>query len=206
MADGLVVSRLDGSSHELHPIAIGLAEGAELSRWVQREEPANTIEIGLGYGISALSICEGLIAGGTRAHHLALDPNQATRFSNCGLQVLEDAGVLDMVDHIAEPSETALPRLLSEARRFDFAFVDGNHRFDGVFLDLVYVGRLLDPGKVIFVDDYQLPSVEKATSFFVANLKWKVESISTDDPLHHWAAIRTAATPDERAYDSFVEF
>ena len=28
-----------------------------------------------------------------------------------------------------------LPRLLGEERRFDLALVDGNHRFDGVFLD-----------------------------------------------------------------------
>jgi predicted O-methyltransferase YrrM len=205
MSDGSVVSRLDSSCHELHPIAIGPAEGAALSRWVQDERASDTIEIGLGYGISTLFICDGLLAQGG-GHHLALDPNQTIRFSNCGLQVLEDAGVMDLVEHIAEPSEIALPRLLEEGKRFDLAFVDGNHRFDGVFLDLVCLGRLLDPGKVIVVDDYQLPSVKKATSFFVANLDWTIEAVSTDEPLHHWAAIRTAVTPDERPYDHFVAF
>ena len=43
-------------------------------------------------------------------------------------------------------------------------------------------------------------------SFFVANFDWKVETVSTDDPLHHWAAIRTALTADERPYDYFVAF
>jgi predicted O-methyltransferase YrrM len=206
MADGSVLSRLDGSRHPFQPVAIGAAEGEALASYVRREGATETIEIGLGYGISALFICEGLLAGGKAAHHVALDPNQATRFSNCGLQVLEDAGVADIVQHVAEPSEIALPRLFGEHRRYDFAFVDGNHRFDGIFLDLVYLGRLLHPGKVIVVDDYQLPSVKKASSFFVENLNWKIESVSTDDPLHHWAAIRTAVTADERPYDYFVAF
>jgi hypothetical protein len=40
--------------------------------------------------------------------------------------------------------------------------VDGNHRFDGIILDLVYLGRLLHP--VVLVDDYQLPAVAYAAS------------------------------------------
>src|SRR5207248_1052002 len=52
-----------------------------------------------------------------------------------------------------EESQLVLPRMVAEGRSFDFAFVDGNHRFDRVFLDLAYVGRLLHPGAVVFVDD-----------------------------------------------------
>jgi hypothetical protein len=29
--------------------------------------------------------------------------------------------------------------------------------FDGVFLDLIYLGRLVCAGGILFVDDYQLP-------------------------------------------------
>jgi hypothetical protein len=36
-----------------------------------------------------------------------------------------------------------LPRLLGDGRQLDLAFLDG-HRFEGVFLDLIYSGRLLD--------------------------------------------------------------
>lgn len=45
--------------------------------------------------------------------------------------------VRDLVEFHAEESQIVLPRLLAEARRFDLAFVDGNHRFEGVFLDLM---------------------------------------------------------------------
>jgi predicted O-methyltransferase YrrM len=206
LAEGSVVSRLDGSIHEVYPVGIGRAEGEALSDFVLREGATDPIEIGLGYGISTLFICRALVTGAERVHHIALDPNQSTRFANCGLQALEDAGVSNIVEHVAQPSEIVLPRFLEQGRRFDFAFVDGNHRFDGVFLDLAYLGRLLEPGRMIVVDDYQLPGVRRAVSFFVSNLRWTVESVSTAEPRHHWAAIRTATAPDERPYDYFVDF
>ena len=89
--------------------------------------------------------------------------------------ILDEAGVADLVEHHAEESQTALPRLLSEGYRFDLAVVDGNHRFDAVFLDLVYLGQLLRPGKIVFLDDYHLQGVARAASFFLTNLVglWK---------------------------------
>ena len=207
LGDGTVVARSDGTTHRLFPVAIGAAEGAALRQWVVREGATQTIEIGLGYGISALCICEGLLrSGDAAARHVALDPHQATRFGNCGLQVLEEAGVASLVEHHAQESQLALPRFLGEGRRFDLAFVDGNHRFDGVFLDLVYLGRLLHPGAIVVLDDYQLPAVARAASFFLTNLDWRLEEVSPADELHQWAALRTSPVPDTRRYDDYVEF
>jgi predicted O-methyltransferase YrrM len=104
---------------------------------------ARTIEIGLGYGVATLFICAGLLECAADAAHVAIDPNQSTRFSDCGVQVLAEAGVAEMVEVMPLESQIALPRLLGEGRTFDLAFVDGNHRFDGVFVDLVYLGRLV---------------------------------------------------------------
>ena len=84
--------------------------------------------------------------------------------------------------------------------------MDGNHRFDGVFLDLVYLGRLVRSGGIVLVDDHQLPSVARAASFCVGNLGWSLEEVSEADELHHWAAFRTSARPDTRPFDHFVEF
>jgi predicted O-methyltransferase YrrM len=207
LADGTVVARSDGTVHRLFPVAVGAAEGEALREWVVREGAARTIEIGLGYGISALFICEGLLSGGrVAASHVVVDPYQATRFGDCGLQVLEEADVASLVEHHAAESQIALPRLLNEGRRFDLAFVDGNHRFDGVFLDLVYLARLLDPGSIVVVDDYQLPAVARAASFCLTNLGWMLEEVSTVDELHLWAVLRTSAGPDTRPFDYYVEF
>ena len=140
------------------------------------------------------------------SRHVVIDPYQATRFSDCGLQFLQEAGVAKLVEHHAERSESALPRFLDEGRSFDLAFVDGNHRFDGVFVDLFYLGRLIKPGGIVFLDDYQLPAVARAAAFFASNLGWTLEEVSAADDLHQWAVLRTSAAPDTRPFDHFIDF
>jgi len=147
LRDGTAIARSDGTVHDLFPIAVSAAEGEALRGWVVRERATRTVEVGLAYALSALHLCEGLLAGGDpAARHVAIDPMQGTFFSGCGLQFLEEAGVAEMVEHHEEASETALARFLAEARSFDLAFVDGNHRFDGIFVDLFYLGHLVCPG------------------------------------------------------------
>ena len=201
-----VVARSDGSRHELFPVGVPAAEGEALRAWAVRERAAHTIEIGLGYGISALFICEALLASDRAdARHVVLDPNQSWRFADCGLQLIDEAGLDELVEFHAEASETALPRFLAQGRRFDLAFVDGNHRFDGVFLDLIYLGRLVRGG-ILFIDDYQLPAVARAVSFCTTNLGWSIEETSQEDDLHRWAVLRTADVPIKRPYDYHVDF
>ena len=205
--DGTAVAESDGSVHTLFPVAASTAEGEALREWVKREGANQTIEIGLGYAISTLFVCEGLLVNGdASARHVAIDPYQATRFANCGLQFLGDAGVADLVEYHADESQIVLPRFLNAGRRFDLAFVDGNHRFDAVFLDLVYLGRLVRGGGIVFLDDYQLPSVARAASFCVTNLGWRLEATSVEEELHQWAVLRTSAAPDTRPFDHFVDF
>jgi predicted O-methyltransferase YrrM len=207
VAEGSAVSRLDGSTHELFPVAIPPSEGGALSDWVIREGATRTIEIGLGYGVSALFVCEGLLSQSVpERRHVVIDNHQDTRFANCGLQFLEEAGVMGLVEFHSEDSRLVLPELLREGRSFDLAFIDGNHRFDGVFVDLVYIGRLVRPGGVVFIDDYHLPGIARAVSFFVSNLGWTLEEVSTAEDRHHWAVLRTSRLSDERDYDYFVEF
>src|SRR5262249_62227880 len=125
--------------------------------------------------MSALYICEGLPANGRAdARHLAIDPFQAG-FADCGLRTLAAAGVGDLVEHHAEKSDFVLPQLLRAGRQFDLGFVDGNHRFDAVFVDLYYLGLLVKRGSVIVLDDYDLPGIKRAVAFFVTNLNWTIE-------------------------------
>ena len=204
---GSVVARRDGKPYSLFPVGIPSREGEALRAWVKHEDATSTIEVGLGYGISALFICDGLLANGhANARHVALDPNQLEGFSDIGLQVIDEAGASGMLEFHAERSEIALPRFLSLGRSFDLAFIDGNHRFDGVFLDLVYLGRLVRRSGVIVLDDYQLPSAKKAVRFCVGNLGWALEEEGIADELHHWAVLRTPTVPLERNFDHFIDF
>jgi hypothetical protein len=173
--EGTALARSDGTVRDLFPVAASAAEGEALREWISRERAIHTIEVGLGYGVSTLYVCEGLLGNASEAtavRHVVIDPHQATRFSDLGLQFLGEAGVAEMVEHHAEGSETALPR----------------------------------PGGIVFLDDYQLPAVARASSFFLTNLGWTPEEVSPPDDLHQWAALRTPAVPDTRPFDHFLDF
>ncbi len=73
-------------------------------------------------------------------------------------------------------------------------------------MDLTYLRRLVRPGGVVFMDDYQLPAVGRAVSFFVTNLGWTVEEVSPDDDLHQWGILRTSVLPDTRPFDYYIDF
>ncbi len=207
LREGNVVAQMDGTTHQVFPVGITRAEGEALRAWVIREHAMCTIEIGLAYGISAMFICEGLLMNElNEVRHVVVDPYQSTGFKNCGLQLLEEAGVADLIEYHAEESQILLPRLLSEDRRFQLAFLDGSHFFDRVFLDLIYLGRLVHPGGIIFVDDYQLPAIVRAVSFCLTNLGWVLEEVSPADEHHQWAVLRTVRDPIPRSFRDFVDF
>jgi predicted O-methyltransferase YrrM len=188
------------------PVAIGPREGAALRDWVRREGALRTFETGLGYAVSTVFICEGLLANGVDGQHVAVDPRLPGSHVDAGLDALEQAGVREFVEFYAEGSEVVLPRLLAEGRRFDLAFIDGNHRFEGVFLDLVYSGRLLKEGGIVFVDDMQLPAIQRAVGFCVSNLGWAVED-EGEEGEHQWVVLRTGSHDAFlRPFDEFVDF
>jgi predicted O-methyltransferase YrrM len=195
------------------PVSIGPEEASALRDWVEREDARRTIEVGLGYGVSTVAICEGLVANGG-GRHVAIDPYQhiglqrhATKFEGAGLRALDDAGLRELVEFHEEESQIVLPRLLAEGRAFDVAFVDGNHRFESVFLDLIYSGRLLDERRIVFVDDTQLPAIRRALDFCLANLGWTVEGDGAEGDVHEWLVVRTGpAAAFERPYADFVDF
>jgi predicted O-methyltransferase YrrM len=200
--EGSVVAEADGQTHTIFPVAVTPDDGAVVLRWVTHEQARQTIEIGLGYGMSALHICEGLLANGhAEARHIVIDPFQHSRFADCGLQALAAAGVRDLVEHYTEKSHFVLPELLKAERQFDLGFVDGNHRFDGVFLDLYYLGLLVKRGGIIVLDDYDLPGIRRAVAFFVTNLNWTIE-----EQADAWVVLRTASEPDTRHFTYFVAF
>jgi predicted O-methyltransferase YrrM len=213
MATGTVVADADGRTRDLFPVAIGPEGGRALRGWVQNEGAQRTLETGLGFAVSTLFIIEGLLANGRSGRHVAADPYQfvglpvhSTTYVGVGLQTLEEAGVRDLVEFYAEESQIVLPRLLAEGRQFDLAFLEGNHRFEGIFLDLVYAGRLLKEGGVIFVDDAQLPGVQRAVRFCTTNLGWTIED-EGHEGVHEWLVLRTGSHDAFlRPYAEFVSF
>lgn len=193
---------------EFRYVSITSEEAIFIKNWVIKENAAKTIEIGLAYGFSALHICEGLVTNGNpNLKHVIIDPWQVSPkgYAHAGLDNLKKAGLKSIIKFYGEKSQIVLPRLLKQNKQFDLAFIDGNHLFDYVFLDLFYLGQLIKKGGIIILDDYNFPGINKALSFFINNLNWKVEETSNDDK-HHWAVIRTSKEEDNRNYLYFKEF
>jgi predicted O-methyltransferase YrrM len=167
------VSDAAGAPVELTPHSIEREQGEALRDLAIAAGAERTIEVGLALGMSALFLCQALLPRGGR--HVAIDPFQAESWNGAGLRTLREAGVEDMVEVIEEESQLALPRLVSEGREFDLAFVDGDHRFEGVFLDLYFMTRLVRPGGLIVVDDMWMPAVRTAVAYVERNLAVTLE-------------------------------
>jgi predicted O-methyltransferase YrrM len=204
----------DGGQREIFPVAIGPREGVALRDCVIEVGARRTFETGLGYAISTLFICEGLMTNSADPTHVAMDPYQmkasaghGTAYEGVGLRTLEEAGVRGIVEFHEQESQIVLPRLLEQQRTFDLAFIDGNHRFEAVFLDLVYASRLVKEGGVVFLDDTQLPSIRRAIEFCVDNLAWQIDSTGSEDHDHEWFALRVGPRSRlERPFTDFVDF
>lgn len=200
------ITTADGEVHEIFPTSLTMDRGQALSDWVTKERAASTVETGLAHAVSTLFICEGLLlAGHPDVHHVAFDPYQEMAYSNGGRQVITEAGLDDVVEIHEEDSKIGLAKLLEQQRRFDLAFVDGDHRFEGVFIDLVLLNRLVRPGGIVIVDDLYLPAVARASNFARTNLAWTTEQ--ADIGGHGgMAAFRTPSSPPVREWDEYIEF
>jgi predicted O-methyltransferase YrrM len=163
----------DGNPIQLAPHSIERAQGEALRDLAIAEGAERTIEVGLALGMSALFLCQAVIARGGR--HVAVDPFQAESWNGAGLRTLREAGTDELVEVIEEESQLALPRLVAGGREFDLAFVDGDHRFEGVFLDLYFTTRLVRPGGVVVVDDMWMPAVRTAVAYLEKNLAATLE-------------------------------
>jgi predicted O-methyltransferase YrrM len=167
------VSDAAGAPVELAPHSIEREQGEALRDLAIAEAAERTIEVGLALGMSALFLCQALLPRGGR--HVAIDPFQRESWNGAGLRTLRDAGVNELVEVIEEESQLALPRLVAERREFDLAFVDGDHRFEGVFLDLYFITRLVRPGGLVVVDDMWMPAVRTAVAYVERNLAATLE-------------------------------
>src|SRR5215813_11639553 len=165
-ADGEVVK---AHSHIPH------LEGEFLQNLIDETKPRVSLEIGLAYGVSALYIFDALarIPG---ARHIIVDPAQFDDdyWKGAGIHNLKAAGYGDMIEFYDLPSHIALPKLESDGRQVEFAFIDGAHQFDFVLVDFFCVDRILKVGGILAFDDLWMPSVQRLCRYIVTNRSYTV--------------------------------
>ncbi|HEY2105905.1 MAG TPA: class I SAM-dependent methyltransferase, partial [Candidatus Binataceae bacterium] len=138
---------------------------------------------------------------------------QHSLYHNAALRELRDLGLERNVEFYPQPSGLVLPRLVGEGRQFDFAFIDGDHRFDAVMVDLFYADQLLRPGGVVVFDDMSWDGVYLACRFAQTNYGYETigeltrpgdGSGAAGRPLMR--ACRKPMQPIEREEPHFVSF
>jgi len=168
------VEGVDGDHVPLDPHGLCELDGREIRDLAIAENVGTTLEVGLGLGLGTLSLCEALLeVGRPNARHVVVEPFPSD-FGGAGTRTIRAAGVEEIVEQMHEESQLALPRLATEGRSFDLALIDGDHRLEGVFLDLCFADRLVRPRGLVIVDDLWMPPVRLAVAYVERNLDWEL--------------------------------
>ncbi|MBD3253178.1 radical SAM protein [Candidatus Pacearchaeota archaeon] len=146
--------------------SISKEEGKFIYRFLKEKNIKKTIEIGLGYGCSSA-----YIISATKSKHLVIDPFQKENFGNIGLQNIKKIGLDNFLKFIENKSHNALPNLLKQNLKFDFAFIDGDHKFDGIFIDFYYIDLMLNQKGFVLFHDYWMSSTKTVVSWIKNNKK-----------------------------------
>lgn len=158
--------------------AIGHGEREFIKSIFDEIRPSRTLEIGMAYGVSTLTICEALKkVGGER--HIAIDPDQHTGtwgdgWRGGGLNNIDKAGFTELLEFYESPSHIALPKLEEAGVRVQFALIDGWPAFDYRIADFMLIDRILDIGGVVMIAAAHLPGVRKACRFIITNRSYRV--------------------------------
>jgi len=123
-----------------------------------------TVEVGFSYGCSAAHII-----AATGSPHYVIDPWQKEVWDNQGIKNLE---LLKLEQHLilqADLSHNALPELVRKELRFDFAFIDGDHKYDTVMIDFYYIDLLLNIDGYILFDDVDMEAIQAVVNWITTN-------------------------------------
>ena len=197
----------DDSRHDVWPVGLTRERGEALRDLALAERAASIVETGFAYGMSASFLLEAaLTTSPASAQLVSMDPFQSIHWKGAGVRHLRDAGLTKFHELLEAPSDAALPRLIADGRRFDLAFIDGDHRFESVFLDIHFARKLVGPGKLIIIDDAWMPSVQKAAAFFAGANLCRREETPAASPLAKFILLRVDAAGEARDWDHFAPF
>lgn len=156
----------------------------------------STLEVGFAYARSASHIM-----AATGEKHIVMDPFQE-RYGSHGLKNIKALGMSDRLEYHSDYSHNVLPRLHAEGETFDFIFIDGDHKFDGEFVDFYYADLLLNQEGYILMHDTWMRSTRLLSRFIKKNRK-NFHYIKT--PLRNFALFRKEGE-DKRDGMHFSEF
>ncbi len=133
--------------------------------FIKKQGIKKTLETGFAYAKSASHII-----ASTKQKHIAIDPFQ-TNYQRLGLKNIAKLGFNDYLDLREDYSHNVLPELVKNGEKFDFIFIDGDHKYDGVFVDFYYADLLLEDNGFILMHDTWMRSTRLVMEFIKTNRK-----------------------------------
>jgi predicted O-methyltransferase YrrM len=140
-------------------------EATFIYEFVKKNHFQKTLETGCGYGKSAVSIM-----AATSKEHVVIDPFQSN-YKYGGINNIKRSGFGSSLKYFEEYSHAVLPRLFAQGEKFDFIFIDGDHRFDGQFIDFYYADLMLEEQGYILFHDTWMRSTAHMESYIKTNRK-----------------------------------
>jgi len=157
----------------------GLKQGAMIHQLMRTHYTERSLEIGFAFGFSTIWMLDALRSR-TDSLHIAIDPFETTWWGGVGLYQVERLEPETRFNWKNDLSIHALSDLIRQTAKFDFIYIDGNHRFDDVIVDFYLSDQILKPGGLIVFDDVWMPSIQTAVSFILNNRGYGLVPQSVD--------------------------
>src|SRR4030043_1920592 len=140
-------------------------EGEYIYQLLKDKNLKNTLEVGFAYGCSAAYILTA-----TKSLHYAMDPFQE-QYNNLGLKNIKRLILDKYLKFEKDFSHNVLPELLKKNVKIDFAFIDGDHKFDSIFVDFYYIDLLLNNNGYVLFHDTWMRTTQHILSWIKNNKK-----------------------------------
>ncbi len=137
----------------------GKEQCAFLQKIISENNFSKSIEIGFAYGVSSLAIAEEVTKNNGR--HTIIDKFEITGWKGAGIDLLTQAGYSKSFDFYEEYCYVVLPKLISEGKKFDFAYIDSTKQLDWLLVDFFFLDKLLMKNGIIVFDDVTFPGIRK---------------------------------------------
>ena len=175
-------------------------QGAMLRQLMMDSSASRSLEVGFAYGFSTLWMLDALRKH-REAVHVAIDPFEKSSWRGVGLRQVENIRFEGKFKWIEDFSIHALSDLIRQGEKFDFIYIDGNHRFDDVIVDFYLCDQLALPGTLIVLDDMWMQSIRAASNFIIANRSYRLEK----QPIRNILVLRKLRD-DDRSHLHFKRF
>jgi len=180
-------------------LPIKKAAGEFIYSLIKKNKLKSTIEAGFGLGVSAA-----YIISATRSKHIAIDPFYKTEWdSSIGMKNIKRLGFTNLLTYYNDYSYNVLPQLKKKGLKLDFAFIDGDHKYDSIFVDYYYIDLMLKKKGFILFDDAWMRTTQLVASFIRTN-KPNYKEIRT--PFKQFILFQKIKTEDNRPWYYFREF